>query len=405
MAGVELRGLAKVFPNGVEAVSGVDLTVERGRVPRGRRAVGVGQEHAPAVDRRAGDADRGLDPRSAARDVTALPPRDRDVAMVFQDPALFPYLSVFENLAFGLRARGVGGRRSTERVEAVAGLLGLAACSTRRPATLSGGQRQRVALGRAVVRRPAVFLLDEPLSSLDAPLRAAIRAELIDLHRRLGATMILRHPRPGRGPRAGRPGRRAGRGRIVQAGTPVEVYERPGDAVRRRVPRQPADEHPPVRGRGRRRRRFASGLNGRGWPFPVPDGPMVRAARGRRGAARVDLGLRPEHVRLSRVGDAAEPGVDLARRGRRGASGVESLGHETIVTLGLGPHDGLDAGLPGPTSVRPGEAFDVGVDLDRVSWFDPATGAAIASDPSARDEAGPMRPADCRIADRAAVRR
>src|SRR4051812_26126322 len=116
------------------------------------------------------------------RDMTHAPPRERDVAMVFQDPALFPYLSVFDNLASGLRARGVGRADVEQRVRAVARTFGLGGVLDRRPATLSGGQAQRVALGRAVVRAPAVFLFDEPLSGLDAPLRASIRGDLIDLH-------------------------------------------------------------------------------------------------------------------------------------------------------------------------------------------------------------------------------
>ena len=125
------------------------------------------------------------------RDVTALPPQDRDIAMVFQTYALYPHMTVRENLAFGLRMRGTRERRSsTQRVQEASRALGLEPVLDRRPAQLSGGQRQRVALGRAIVREPKVFLFDEPLSNLDAKLRVETRAELARLHRRLGATVV-----------------------------------------------------------------------------------------------------------------------------------------------------------------------------------------------------------------------
>ena len=122
--------------------------------------------------------------------VTDVPPHRRDVAMVFQHPALYPHLSVFDNLAFGLKTRGVSRSQARAKVNTVAGMLGLDHVLTRRPGALSGGERQRVAIGRALAREPRVILFDEPFSSLDLPLRAGLRDQVIDLHRRFGTTLV-----------------------------------------------------------------------------------------------------------------------------------------------------------------------------------------------------------------------
>src|SRR5581483_8872703 len=122
--------------------------------------------------------------------INHLAPKDRDLAMVFQTYALYPHMTAYENMAFGLTLRKVAGAEINQRVRETAGLLGLADCLDRKPKELSGGQRQRVALGRAIVRNPKVFLFDEPLSNLDAPLRAQMRLELSKLHKRLAATML-----------------------------------------------------------------------------------------------------------------------------------------------------------------------------------------------------------------------
>jgi ABC-type sugar transport system ATPase subunit len=161
--------------------------------------------------------------------VNDLPPRDRDVAMVFQNYALYPHLTVRENIAFPLRMRGAPKAEVAREVEAAAAVLGLGALLERRPGQLSGGERQRAALGRAIVRRPRVFLFDEPLSNLDAKLRAEMRAELIALHRRLGATMVyVTHDQV----EAMTMGQRIAvlrAGRLQQVGTPREVYARPAN--------------------------------------------------------------------------------------------------------------------------------------------------------------------------------
>lgn len=165
----------------------------------------------------------------SGKDVTNLPPKDRDIAMVFQNYALYPHMTVRENMAFALKLRGVKRAEIDRRVQAAAETLGLVDYLKRLPKALSGGQRQRVALGRAIVREPAVFLFDEPLSNLDAKMRVEMRAEIIRLHQRLGATMIyVTHDQT----EAMTMGSRIvvmNEGRIQQVAPPLEVYERPAN--------------------------------------------------------------------------------------------------------------------------------------------------------------------------------
>src|SRR5437773_9070879 len=163
------------------------------------------------------------------RDVTDLPPRERDIAMVFQSYALYPHMTVRQNLGYGLKARKTPKPEIAREVEHVAQLLGLAGLLDRRPAELSGGQRQRVAMGRAIVRKPKAFLMDEPLSNLDAKLRVGMRASLSQLHRRLGTTTVyVPHDQV----EAMTPGQRVAvmrDGRIVQADEPQRLYQEPND--------------------------------------------------------------------------------------------------------------------------------------------------------------------------------
>jgi multiple sugar transport system ATP-binding protein len=189
MSGISLERVSKVYEGGVRAVDDVTLTVQPGEfvVLVGPSGCGkstllrmiAGLEVVTAGTVRIGD-----------RDVTTVAPPDRDIAMVFQNYALYPHKSVRENLAFGLKQRKTPREEVDRRVAAMASLLGLDELMARRPAQLSGGQRQRVAMGRALVREPAAFLLDEPLSNLDAKLRTTMRAELARLHERLGVTTV-----------------------------------------------------------------------------------------------------------------------------------------------------------------------------------------------------------------------
>jgi ABC-type sugar transport system ATPase subunit len=375
VAQVELQAVSKVYPGGIEAVSGVDLTIDDGV-----RLVIVGPSGSgkSTLLRLIAGLERlsSGSVRIDGRRVDELPPHARDVAMVFQNPALYPHLRIADNLAFGLRARRRPRAEVRERVAAVAGQLGLTELLDRWPQTLSGGQRQRVALGRAIVRRPSVFLFDEPFSSLDAPLRAALRGELLDVHRALGMTMVHVTHDQGEALALGEQVAMMNRGRIVQVGSPRDIYDRPahrfvgqfvGDPPMSILPCKIAHEN------GTLRLRPLGGPDETGWV--LPEGAHWAEPARRRGPGRIDLGLRPEHLALLAVpGESpAEPHVlPAAVEVRR----LEPRGYETLATLALGPHT-LGLRLAARTSVQENDRVMVGLDLTRAAWFDADTGAAL----------------------------
>jgi multiple sugar transport system ATP-binding protein len=189
MAPIVLQGVSKVYPDGTMAVRAVDLTVASGEFMVLVGPSGCGKSTLLRMV-------AGLEETTEGhiligdKDVTRAAPRDRDVAMVFQNYALYPHMTVRDNLGFALKVAHMPKTERKKRVEDVAELLGLTTHLDRRPAQLSGGQRQRVAMGRAIVREPTVYLMDEPLSNLDAKLRVSMRAELTNLHKRLGVTTL-----------------------------------------------------------------------------------------------------------------------------------------------------------------------------------------------------------------------
>ena len=280
MARVVIENLVKVYGEksgpGVRAVNGINLTVEDREFMVLVGPSGCGKSTTLRLV-------AGLEEISGGtvsidgKVVNGVPPKDRDLAMVFQNYALYPHMTVFDNLAFGLRQRNLPPAEIEVRVNAAAQLLGLGPYLKRRPAALSGGQRQRVAVGRAIVRQPKVFLFDEPLSNLDAKMRAATRAELSRLHDRLGATMIyVTHDQA----EAMTMGDRIcvmQDGNIMQVAAPLELYDHPADSSSpRRTPR---------------RRRFMSDSTSRWreWPPRRWGGPWSsesgRRISGRREAA------------------------------------------------------------------------------------------------------------------------
>ena len=245
----------------------------------------------------------------AGRDVTRLPPAARSIAMVFQSYALFPHLSVAENIVFGLRVRRIGATECDERLGRVADLLGLKALLARKPSQLSGGQQQRVALGRAIIAQAPVCLMDEPLSNLDAQLRAEMRLEIRALQRKLGITMVyVTHDQVEAMSMADRVVlMRAGR--IEQNGTPVDLYEEPANTfVARFIGTPPMNLLRLEAGRG-------------GAVIAGTDGPAVLDGRFATGM----LGVRPEHMQL-----AFETGV------RAAAESVEYLGGDSLVSCRVG---------------------------------------------------------------------
>ncbi|MEQ1834639.1 MAG: sn-glycerol-3-phosphate ABC transporter ATP-binding protein UgpC, partial [Candidatus Eisenbacteria bacterium] len=189
MAGVDFVGVGKSYGRGAYAVKDVTLTVAEGEFLVLVGPSGCGKSTLLRMVAGLEEVTDG-EVRIGGRRVNEVAPRDRDVAMVFQNYALYPHMTVFDNLAFGLQLRKVAKDEIRRRVEAAAGVLGLERYLERQPRELSGGERQRVALGRAMVREPKVFLFDEPLSNLDARLRVEMRAEIRRLHQRVGATMI-----------------------------------------------------------------------------------------------------------------------------------------------------------------------------------------------------------------------
>lgn len=335
MTVIGLKGVAKVFPNGVAAVAGIDLAVGGGELLAVVGPSGSGKSTLLRLI-------AGLEEPTAGsvwidgRDVTPLPPRDRDVALAFQEPALYPYLTVFDNLAFGVRARRLPEAEVRARVREVAATLELSDVLGRRPATLSGGQRRRVALGRAVARRPRAFLFDEPLTGLDAPLRAAIRADLLDLHRRTGAPMILVTHDQSEALAVGDRVAVMESGRVVQLGAPREVYEHPATT-------------------------FVAGF--------VGSPPMSLLTPRTDGALPGRLGYRAEHVAIARDDEPRDPALCWLP-GTYEVVLVEFLGYGSIATVKIGADERLRARLPADRGAQPGERVAIGLDDRRATHFD-----------------------------------
>src|SRR5215217_2341173 len=189
MARVELEKITKIYPGNVRAVNAIDLSIRDQEFVVLVGPAGCGKSTTLRMVAGLEEISNGII-RIGDRVVNDVPPKNRDIAMVFQNYALYPHMSVYKNMAFALELRRTPREEIKKRVGAVADMLGLSQLLERKPKQLSGGQRQRVALGRAIVREPKVFLMDEPLSNLDAKLRVQTRAELIKLHRRLGITTI-----------------------------------------------------------------------------------------------------------------------------------------------------------------------------------------------------------------------
>jgi multiple sugar transport system ATP-binding protein len=301
--------------------------------------------------------------------VNEVSPKDRDIAMVFQNYALYPHMTVRENMAFGLRLRKFPQGEIDIRVRDAAGLLGLETLLDRRPGALSGGQRQRVAVGRAIVRRPRVFLFDEPLSNLDARMRLSTRAELSTLHQRLGTTIIyVTHDQV----EAVTMGDRIcvmKDGRIMQVDGPRTVYERPANLfVAGFIGSPPMNQFPGIlRAQGGQVRWEEDGAGPTAVALKLPE---TLARRGRNHADRpVVLGIRPEAVRLA---TSPEPG----RTREATVILAEPLGAETWLHLRAGTTS-FTARVAPAARYHPGQQLLVGFDLEQAHLFDATSGQAI----------------------------
>jgi multiple sugar transport system ATP-binding protein len=357
MAAVDLHQVVKSYDGKTPVIHGIDLDIKHGEFVVFVGPSGCGKSTLLRMV-------AGLEPISGgevridAQVVNALPPRARDIAMVFQDYALYPHKTLYENMAFGLRLRKTPDDEIERRVMDAARLLKIEQMLERRPAALSGGQRQRVAIGRAIVRQPKVFLFDEPLSNLDAQLRHEMRSEIKRLHQRLGATIIyVTHDQVEAMTLADRIAVLSS-GRLMQYDTPEAVYNRPAAL-------------------------FVAGFTGAP-PMNLADctvrdgaadvgGALIRvpaelAAHARR-AAKLKFGVRPENIGLQ------PQGGDDVRVDARVAL-LEPLGAETLVTLSVGAAE-MVARFPASFREAAGTPITVHLPPQHLHLFDAESGQAL----------------------------
>ena len=290
------------------------------------------------------------------RVVNDLPPKDRDIAMVFQNYALYPHMTVYDNMAFGLKMRKFAKTEIEKRVQEAADLLGIRELLKRKPRQLSGGQRQRVAVGRAIVRHPQVFLFDEPLSNLDAKLRGQVRTEIKRLHQAVGTTIIyVTHDQVEAMTLADRIVILKG-GEIEQVGTPDQVYNSPNSVFVGGFIGSPAMN-------------FAKATV-RGGQLIFEDGAVLPLdGRGKAGSAEgreVILGIRPEHFGAHAGGSTLSGRVQV----------VEPLGSDTLVHFSVGAST-LTARVVPEMRPQPGEVISMGLDPSRLHLFDATTERAL----------------------------
>jgi multiple sugar transport system ATP-binding protein len=396
MAEIELRDITKTFPGDVVAIDDVSLRIPDGEFialvgPSGCGKSTLLRTIAGLEEVTSGDIAIG------GRDVTDLAPRHRDIAMVFQSYALYPHMSVRQNLGYGLKVRRTPKAEIRKRVDEIADLLGLTDLLERKPAQLSGGQRQRVAMGRAIAREPQAFLMDEPLSNLDAKLRVGMRASLAQLHQRLGVTTVyVTHDQV----EAMTLGQRVAvmkDGRILQVDAPQRLYERPRDLFVAGFIGSPAmnlidaavDGGEVVFGQFR-------------IPLDWSRRPIAPAA------GRVIVGIRPEAFEDAMFAPSGLPTVDvevvvLEELGAdahvffrvdatRIATGVPDEGEDEGVEL-VGEDRGslLNARVDPRTAARVGDTLRLAVDPARFHFFDPDSGVSLLED-TAAELAAPASP-------------
>ncbi|WP_343608050.1 sn-glycerol-3-phosphate ABC transporter ATP-binding protein UgpC [Roseateles sp.] len=357
MADVQLRGLRKRYSGGVEVLKGIDLDIADGEFTVFVGPSGCGKSTLLRMIAGLEDIDDG-DVRIGGRSVAALDASQRGVAMVFQSYALYPHMTVEQNMGFALKMSGLPRAEVRERVGQVAEILQIGPLLQRRPRELSGGQRQRVAIGRAIVRRPSVFLFDEPLSNLDAALRVQMRLELARLHRELGTTMIYVTHDQVEAMTLGDRIALFNAGRVEQVGTPLALFEQPAS-------------------------RFVAGFLG----TPTMNFLTVPAM-----SASPDEGLSRAGVRVPQTGASARRPMTLGVRANDIALSapeqglpasievIEHLGDTVIAHARWAPDQPLIAVRLAPDSPPPraGDAVGLRIRTERAHFFD-AEGHAIAA--------------------------
>ena len=399
MGGVTFEGVGKVYADGTRAVSGMDLEIPDGEFMVLVGPSGCGKTTALRMVAGLEEISEGV-LRIGERVVNRVPARDRDIAMVFQSYALYPHLTVYDNIAFGLRLRKTPKDETDQRVREAAEILGLSALLDRKPRALSGGQRQRVAMGRAIVRQPQAFLMDEPLSNLDAKLRVHMRAEIAELQNELGVTTIyVTHDQV----EAMTMGDRVAvmrKGTLQQVAPPQELYERPVNLFVGGFIGSPAMNM--VEATVERRNGGFTALVGRHelalGERVVSMRPALESYVGR----TVVLGIRPESLEDAALAPEVSPDRQLkgvvVLREPLGSEIVahfdvdarpavtedirelaRDVGQEAgVPSLGEGPEKTTMVGRFGPRSrVHNGDVVNVAVDTGSVHLFDAETGDAI----------------------------
>jgi multiple sugar transport system ATP-binding protein len=390
MAGIELENVLKVYSGDVVAIDDVTLRIEDGEFIALVGPSGCGKS---TLLRTIAGLEEVTDGTISigGRDVTDLAPRQRDIAMVFQSYALYPHMSVRQNLGYGLKVRRTPRAEIARRVEEVATLLGLEDLLERKPVQLSGGQRQRVAMGRAIVRQPQAFLMDEPLSNLDAKLRVGMRASLAQLHQKLGVTTVyVTHDQV----EAMTLGQRVAvmrDGRILQVDAPQTLYERPANLFVAGFIGSPAMNL------------VSAAIDGEEVVFGqyrVPLDPMRRPRD--RPSGPVILGTRPESFEDAAFAPGELPtfAAEVIVLEELGADAhvffrvdAERVTQEALEAEGEGGESGLvsepfallNARVDPRTSARVGTETRLAVDPSRFHFFDPGTGASLLDAPQAVD--------------------
>jgi multiple sugar transport system ATP-binding protein len=358
MAAVNLQGVVKSYDGKNNVIHGIDLDIRHGEFVVFVGPSGCGK--STLLRMIAGlETISGGEIRIGDQVVNDLPPRARDIAMVFQDYALYPHKSLYDNMAFGLRLRGTDEAEIKRRVMDAARLLRIDHMLERRPGQLSGGQRQRVAIGRAIVRQPKVFLFDEPLSNLDAQLRGEMRSEIKRLHQRLGATIIyVTHDQVEAMTMADRIAVLSA-GRKMQYDTPDTIYNQPAALFVAGFTGAPAMNLVDCTLSGGR-----ADL-GAGTQFPLPPALASRAD----GTAKVKFGVRPENLTL-----AATSSEDIVLPAE--VSLLEPLGAETLATLKVGAAE-MIARCPASFREAPGTRLPLHMNPRHMRLFDAGSGVAL----------------------------
>jgi len=400
VADIEFQGVAKVYPDGTRAVDGLDLAIDEGEFMVFVGPSGCGKTTALRMVAGLEEISEGTI-RIGDRIVNNVSPKDRDIAMVFQTYALYPHMTVEENLAFGLKLRKLTKVEIGRRVHAAASTLGLEEFLQRKPRALSGGQRQRVAMGRAIVREPRAYLMDEPLSNLDAKLRVQMRAEIHKLQRELGVTTIyVTHDQT----EAMTMGDRVAvmlSGHLQQVDNPERLYERPANQFVAGFIGSPSMNMVEAR----LSRTDDDLIVTFGACRLVVDTELVaeRPALSEYDGRKVTLGIRPEDFEDAAFTAEAPPErtLDIVT-GLREALGSEVLVHFSVATASASAPDASefiesvgDAGsifvarVHPQTKAREGEPLRLVVNNKRLHFFDPDTGLAIYGEGDPRRAAQP----------------